>query len=144
MRNLAFLTFAFIALAVPAQAQMERTVYQIFPSDSVKTISLDLVGQYELIPWAGDNVLAETHIKIWNASPDILEYLIEKGRYELQEGRDEVQLQLSAKDKKRKTLKNRDGIWCEEQVSLKLFVPDFYAWPRSDSIPVTELTIKEK
>jgi hypothetical protein len=138
--------FAIILLvllpACAAWAQMERTVYQIFPADSARSIRLDLVGQYELIPWAGDNVLAETHIQIWNASPEILDYLIEKERYAIDTLRTGDQFQLTSKVKDRKTIKNREKQECHEVVGLKLFVPDYYAWPQAAA--ATELTIKDQ
>lgn len=121
---------------------MERTVYQIFPVDSVRTIQLDIVGDYMLIPWAADNLLAETHIQLRDASPEILDYLIEKGRYAIENGLEGEALTLVSKDKERKTLKNKDGVWCEEVVEVKLFIPDFYTWPEGEK--ARELTIKHK
>jgi hypothetical protein len=142
MRHLLVL-FVFVLLpACAAWAQMERTVYQIFPADSARSIRLDLVGQYELIPWAGDNVLAETHIQIWNASPEILDYLIEKERYTIDTLRTGDAFQLTSKVKDRKTIKNRDRQDCHEVVGLKLFVPDYYGWPEASA--ATELTIKDQ
>ncbi len=134
-------SFALFFCSLTARAQMERTVYQIFPADSARVIVLDIVGSYELIPWAADNVLAETHIQIWNASPEILDYLIEKGRYALDPAREGDNLTLVSKDKERKALKNRNGVWCDEVVLLKLFIPDFYQWPEGQA--VQELILKE-
>ena len=74
---------AFLSCSPFATAQMERTVYQSFEIDSVQTITLDIVGDYEVNVWAGNSILTETNIQIWKASPHLLDYFIEEGRYEI-------------------------------------------------------------
>lgn len=68
-------------------------------------------------------MLAETHIQIWNASPEILDCLIEKQRYTIDMLRTGDAFQLTSKVKERKTIKNRDNQDCQEVVGLKLVVP---------------------
>jgi hypothetical protein len=117
-----------LLMTTSVSAQMEQTIYQIFPTDSARTVHLDIVDSCNIIPWAGDNVLAEIRIRLWDCSPEILDYLIKQERYAvLSEQRGEA-FWLSSKDKKRKEIRNKQRITCPEVVEIKLFVPDYYEW----------------
>ena len=66
-----------------SQAQMERTMYQVFEIDSAQTVQLEIAGEYQILEWAGNSILVETNVQIWDASREILGHLIEDGRYDL-------------------------------------------------------------
>ena len=68
--RLIILSFA-ILLYNRADAQMERTVYQVFEVDSIQTVTLDIVGftKNEHNVRAGKRIWTEANIQIWNASP---------------------------------------------------------------------------
>ena len=72
-----------LSLTLSASAQMKRTMYQVFEVDSVKRVTLDLAGIYELHTWAGNSVMIENNIEISHASPEILDFLIKEGRYDV-------------------------------------------------------------
>ncbi len=107
---------------------MEQTIYQLFPADSARTVRLDIADSCNIIPWAGDNVLAEIRIQLWDCSPEILDYLIKQERYTVVSEQRGEELWLSSKDKKRKEIRNKQRITCPEVVEIKLFVPDYYEW----------------
>ncbi|MFN4080239.1 MAG: hypothetical protein ACK4NS_05020 [Saprospiraceae bacterium] len=111
------------------RAQMERTIYQVFQVDSVKTIQLDMLGAYELHYWAGSSVLLETNVQIWHASPEILNYFIKEGRYAVDvDTLSPESLRLYTRDRERKPIKNKDRIECVEIATAKLFIPDSFVW----------------
>lgn len=117
-----------LLLTTLAQAQMERTMYQVFDLDSVQTAQLEILDMYELHSWAGNSILVETNIQISNASPEILDYLIKNGRYDVK--MDTVapgQVNIYTKLKDRKTVKTPAGE-CTELPMAKIFVPDTFIW----------------
>ncbi|MFN4254199.1 MAG: hypothetical protein ACK4Q5_04265 [Saprospiraceae bacterium] len=116
---------AFLSCSPLATAQMERTVYQSFEIDSVQTITLDIVGDYEVNVWAGNSILTETNIQIWKASPHLLDYFIEEGRYEIVATTTPSSATLSSKNPTRKPIKTKTDE-CTEIVTLKIFVPDTF------------------
>jgi hypothetical protein len=113
-----------------ANGQMERTMYQVFEVDSVKTVTFDLVGSYEVYAWAGSNILVETNIQIWEASREILNFLIKDGRYDITQdtaaASNKGALTIQTKNKERKPIKRRDGRECQEQATTKIFFPDTF------------------
>lgn len=111
-------------------AQMERTMYQVFNVDSSKTVSLDITGVYEIHTWAGSSILVENNIQIWDASREILNYLIENGRYDVamdsSSGPTPVEMKIFTKIKERKPIKRPDGKKCLELAVAKIFIPDTF------------------
>lgn len=121
-----FFVWVFVASAFMAQAQMERTIYQVFAVDSTTAINLDLAGLYEVHTWAGNSVLVETNIQIWNASPEILKHLIENGRYDVQSDTISAQeITIKTKERNRKPLKFQN-VECTEIATAKVLVPDTF------------------
>lgn len=116
---------------IPAFAQMERTVYQVFEVDSAQTVTLDIVGftYPELHVWAGNSILTEANIQIWDASPEIVNFLIEQGRYAFEQEKEGDLLRVFTKIRKREDIK-LPGMHskCVEQTTVKVFVPDIYDW----------------
>lgn len=120
-----------LLLHFQAFTQMERTVYQVFEVDSSQTITLDIVGftYPELHVWAGNSVLTEANIQIWDASPEIVNFLIEQGRYAFEKEQEGDLLRIFTKIRKREDIK-LPGMHskCVEQTTVKVFVPDIYEW----------------
>jgi hypothetical protein len=128
MKKFITLCLLLLAFSIAATAQMERTVYQSFEIDSMETLDLDLVGDYELVVWAGNSVLTETNVQIHHASPSILDYLIGNGRYEILGDFQPKSAKFSTKNKERKPIKNSSRTECLEVITLKVFVPDTFEW----------------
>lgn len=121
-----FLFLVFVLATTSARAQMERTIYQVFTVDSISAINLDLAGLYEVHAWAGSNVLVETNIQIWHASPEILKHLIEKGRYDVvADTLSDTEITIKTKERDRKPLKFQN-VECTEIATAKVFVPDTF------------------
>lgn len=120
---------SFFAFSGAVSAQMERTVYQVFEVDSVQTVTLDIVNftYPEIHIWAGNNILTEANIQIWDASPEIVKHLIENGRYAFDSEKTGDALHIFSKIRERADVK-LPGMRskCVEQTTIKVFVPDIY------------------
>lgn len=123
---------ALFAFQSRVYGQMERTIYQTFAIDSAATITLDLVGftEIEINAWAGNEVLTEVYIQIWDASPEILDYFVEQGRYQFEFIKANNEALISTKVRERKVIKTKlsGPRGCNEISKLKVFVPDNYFW----------------
>lgn len=129
-----------LLLSLSASAQMTRTMYQVFEVDSVKRVTLDLAGLYELNTWAGNTILIENNIEISHASPEILDFLIKEGRYDVvSDTISPTEWRIYTKIRNRKPIKTPAGE-CTEIATVKIFVPDTYLW----SDDKTMLTRKEQ
>ena len=123
-----FLTSVFTLLSVTFSfGQLEKTIHQTFEIGDAATIDLDLYGTYEIIPWAGNNMMSETQIELYSASASILNHFVEKDqRYLIESDSTASNLTLRSHDKKRVAIRTRNGE-CFEIVHLKIFVPEkFY------------------
>ncbi|MEZ4948851.1 MAG: hypothetical protein R2784_05605 [Saprospiraceae bacterium] len=94
--------------------------------DNHQTVTLDIYGDYELIPWAGDHILTESNIKLYDASEGILEHFLKMGRYEMHIDTSSGSFILVSNDKERRSVKTKKGD-AYEFVKIKVFVPDSYA-----------------
>jgi hypothetical protein len=134
MRVLFFSGFLalFLLPAGTLDAQMERTVYQAFEIDSAATITLDLVGftEVEIKAWAGNTILSEANIQLWEASPEILNYFVENGRYKFgfEKKGDDVSITTQVRERKVIKTKLSGPSGCQEISTLRLFVPENYQW----------------
>jgi len=121
-RNTLFLfTFLF---SVSATAQLEKVMHQTFEVNDLESIQLDLTGEYTIEKWAGNTVMTETKVELYEASPAILNHFIEKAkRYEITADTLNTGLVLSSLDKERKPIRTKFAE-CPEIVNLRVFVPD--------------------
>lgn len=109
-----------------AFAQLEKTIHQTFSLEKAPSVQLEVYGDYELIPWAGDHILTETNIQLYDASEGILEHFLKVGRYEMMVDTADGQFSLVSKDQERRSVKTSKGE-CYEFVNTKIFVPDTYS-----------------
>lgn len=127
---LLLLVLFFAGFMGSTQAQMERTMYQVFEVDSVQTVQFDITGEYDVLPWAGNSILVETNVQIWDASREILSDLIKKGRYDLttdsSAAPNPTDIRIFTKYINRKSIKRIDGQKCLEIAITKIFVPDTF------------------
>lgn len=111
-------------------AQMERTMYQVFEVDSAQTVQFEVAGEYQVEEWAGNSILVETTVQLWDANKEILGHLIKEGRYDLvtdsTSDPNPRQVRIYTKHIHRKPLKRRDGEKCLEIAVTKIFVPDTF------------------
>lgn len=132
MRYLSIIFFSFLFGQATLSAQMERTIYQAFEIDSSEVIRLDLVGftHVEMLVWAGNTVLSEVSIQLWDASPEILNYFVDKGRYKFGFEKKGTTASITTQVRERKVIKTKISgpTGCQEITTLKLFIPDTYQW----------------
>lgn len=122
--------FVIIVSATAAHAQMSRTIYQVFEVDSVKTVNLDIADVYDIQSWAGSTILIETNVLLSHGSPEILDYLIKEGRYDVAMdtiAMPEVKIYTRMPDRKKKRVKTPDGE-ITELPEAKIYVPDTFTW----------------
>ena len=70
----------------------------------------------------GNTILAETNIKITNASRQLLDFFIQKGRYEVVRKDFGDIIKLEMKPMIRKEITTQQGL-CEEEVFFTLYIP---------------------
>lgn len=118
--------FFYIFFFQVANAQLTKVLHQTFEIDSVDKVTLNLVGEYELEKWAGNNILTETKIEIYNTTPGTFKFLIkEKGRYDIVAEINGITGSLFSYDSERRAIKNKEtGKECYEIIKVKIFVPD--------------------
>ncbi len=111
-------------------AQLEKVLHQSFELNGVNNINLELYGEYEIEKWAGNSILTETSIQIYDATPGIFKHFIEKdNRYGIEADLSDENIQLKSTDGERVAIrrKNKGGEGykeCYEFVKLRIFVPD--------------------
>lgn len=119
------LTLSFFTMST-AQAQLEKVMHQTFEVGEVEKISLDLVGEYDIEQWAGNTIMTETKVELYEASPAILNHFVNKAkRYEISADTLNSQLSLVSMDKERKPIRTKTQE-CPEIVHIRIFVPDTF------------------
>jgi len=124
MKKLIPLLMSFLFFALNAEAQLQKILHQSFDIEEVNSISLDLYGEYEIEKWAGNTILTETHIQLYDATPSILRFFVEQGRYQIEgSASNETSFSMVSKDKVRKSLKTKEGE-CYEFIKVRILVPE--------------------
>lgn len=113
-------------------SQINYNFHQVVElSDSVTTVNLDLPNEFELVTWAGNTIMIETKIELYDGTQSILDFFLEQGRYELLTSTiDNTNVLIEAKDKERRPIQTKKGV-CYELIQLKIFVPESFG--RADS-----------
>ena len=107
-----------------ASAQVEKTIHQTYNIEGAQSISIQIKGgEYEIENWAGNTILIETNIKLEQATTQILNYVIENGRYEVILENNEGSYILKDKQQQRNKLRSKTGE-CVENIKMKILVPD--------------------
>ncbi|MEM9917849.1 MAG: hypothetical protein AAF990_07125 [Bacteroidota bacterium] len=139
--NKALLTLSFCLFLISSSfAQLSKTLHQNFPLEGFAELQVDVFGgQYEVEKWAGNTILTETVIEIFDASPAIFKHFLEAGRYELEGLADEKSFKLTSKDMQRKPIRSKNGE-CYEFVKIRLYIPEDFesAGENTYSRPIEE------
>lgn len=131
-------TLLAIFLCNSSYAQLEKIVHQTFEVGENQSISLDLVGEVSVVPWAGNNVMVETHIQLYDASPSILRHFLEKEkRYSIEMTSTNSELTLFSFDKERKDIRTKQGV-CTEIVKVKVFIPEEFEKQNDSTLVKTD------
>jgi len=91
--------------------------------DEIENVSIDLYGEYKVEKWAGNTIMVETKIELYDASPSIFKHFLADGRYEIEATAEGNSVQLDSKDKERKPIRSKTGE-CYEIIKVKLRIPD--------------------
>ncbi|MEO1517814.1 MAG: hypothetical protein AAFV95_22530 [Bacteroidota bacterium] len=122
--NKAFLILGLsLLLFSSASAQLSKTLHQNFELEGFANLQLDLEGEYQIEKWAGNTILTETIVEIFDATPAIFKHFIEAGRYEMEGLADEKTFQITSKDSERRPIRSKGGE-CYEFVKIRIFIPD--------------------
>lgn len=123
-----FFSVFFAFLATLSFGQIEKTFHQTFETKDVQNIQLEMFGEYELVPWAGSNVLVETSIQLYNSNESILKHFIEKENRYVVDADTTVAgtLKLYSHDMKRMALRSKGGVASTEYVVTRIFIPEIY------------------
>ncbi|HMO40316.1 MAG TPA: hypothetical protein PKC76_12595 [Saprospiraceae bacterium] len=105
-------------------AQNQRFIHKVFELDTAFALQLDLYGAYETELWAGNTVMVETKVSLYNASENILTHFIKEGRYEVVAELAGHTLLLSSKEKTRQPLGTLKGGTSREEVQVRVFIPE--------------------
>lgn len=124
MKYIPALVFCF-SLPFSALGQLQKILHQTFEVDSFAVIQLDVYGEYQVELWAGNNIMTETSIKLYQASEGILNHLVEAKRYDLETEKEGQLIKLFSVDKERPPIKTHKGE-CSEVINLRIFVPDSF------------------
>ncbi len=122
MRFLFLLTVGLLSFQT-INAQLSQVIHQTFDIDEATSISLNLVGEYEIEKWPGNTIMTETSVQIYDATPSILKHFISAGRYEILGESTDDSYGLTAKDSERKAIQTRRGD-CYEFIKMRVFVPE--------------------
>ena len=129
------LLFFVILFASSAKAQLEKTIHQTFEVKDLATISINLISDSTLIiPWAGNTILTETKVELYDASPSILAHFMDKEqRYVIQADTSGNGIQLYNVNQERKPIRTQQGE-CFEQVRIRVFVPEDFKQENSSTL----------
>ncbi len=119
------LTFFLLLVGFSAFGQLQKTIHKTFQIDTANTIQFDIYGDFEVATWAGDNILSETKVKLFNASKNILNFFVGRGRYDIESELVGKTLTISSHDKVRPPIANKEGE-SKEIVAIRIFIPDTY------------------
>lgn len=123
MRKFLLCSIFSLLLIYSADAQIKKTLHKTYEIDSVNAISMDLIGEYEVLTWAGSSVLVETSVELYDANINIFKFFLKEGRYKIDLNLDGQTAAFVSHDKVRKTIKTSNG-QCWEIVKSKIYIPE--------------------
>ncbi|HEB62533.1 MAG TPA: hypothetical protein ENI82_05210 [Bacteroidetes bacterium] len=122
MKAYAILVACLLSFGV-ANAQVEKILHATFNIDTLETLSFDIAGEYHIEKWAGNMILAETVVKLYDANSHILDYFIKEGRYDLELKMENGITSLVSKNNRSHPIKTSKGE-CFEETFIKLLIPE--------------------
>ena len=129
LMRIGFIIIGLFLFGNPAQAQLKKTLHKVFevPETADKLIFNIYEGDsYDIIPWAGNTVMVETHVKMYQASRGVFDFFLEEGRYEFITQPQGDSLILSSKDLLRRVIKLED-VEALEKVHSRIYIPDYFS-----------------
>ncbi len=140
MKTWGTLLIFLLAGAVSLSAQLKHTQHQTFQLDSINQVQIDLVDPFTVETWAGNQLMTETQVQLYQASESVLQFFLKNERYTIETDSTASNIMsLLSKDTVRKRIKTKFGE-CEERISVRVFVPEDFE-KKSDKVwarPVKE------
>lgn len=122
-----FFLFLLVVFPLLVLGQSRKVFHQTFALDSIKVIYFDVIDSLKVEPWAGNVALTETKITILNASKGVVNYLVEEdGRYHVDIKIAQDTFSMVSRKRERPALHTADGRIMEENVFIRVFVPENY------------------
>ncbi|MEZ4995219.1 MAG: hypothetical protein R2824_32680 [Saprospiraceae bacterium] len=138
MKTRLFYLLIFVLAGPSLWAQLKHTQHQTFQMDSINQVRIELVDSFAVETWAGNQLMTETQVQLYQASESVLKFFLKNERYTIVDDStdaDNSTLLLRSKDTVRKGVKTKFGE-CEEKVHVRIFVPrdfekkQFNVWAR--------------
>lgn len=103
--------------------QLKHTQHQTFQLDSINQVRINLVDPFTVENWAGNQLMTETQVQLYQASESVLKFFLKNERYTIVPDTNSLTtLVLQSKDTERKRIITKFGE-CEERISVRIFVP---------------------
>lgn len=115
-------------LTVPGLAQLKTTLHKVFEvPEAANQLVFNIYEQdsFDVVPWAGNTLMVETHVAVERASRGVFDYLIEEGRYDVLTEPMGDSLLVSSNDLLRQTVRVQ-GVASIESVYSRIFIPDTF------------------
>ncbi len=135
-------TLVLLLLGTPdLTAQVQRIMHQDFEIGEATQIQLDLCSEFMAEPWAGNNLLVETTVRIDEGTEAILKYYTDKGRYNFLADTTGGVFKLNCEVPDRKLLGAAKNAW-NETIVVRVFVPHTFSntsgktWSKNALSPV--------
>ena len=123
MKSRNLLLLFFLAGSSALFAQLKHTQHQTFQLDSINQVEIDLVDPYTVETWAGNQLMTETQVQLYQASESVLQFFLKNERYTIiKDSTVSNMMSLLSKDTERKRIRTKYGE-CEERISVRIFVP---------------------
>ncbi len=124
MSSLKVLFVGVLLMPFYCQGQLQRILHQTLKVDSIQRIQINIPWDLTTKPWAGNQILMETEVKLFNAGANIFEFYVSKGRYRIATDTLEPgSLYLRLEDEERAPIQTSKG-FCMEEVQLIIYLPD--------------------
>ena len=124
-RLTAFLVLLAVGSTV-AGAQFAKTIHNTFPTKGVERISIQVVDSLTVERWAGNVILVQTDVRLFNTTDGLFRYLTgEAGRYEVTASREGDALNVLSAVPERKSIETSVGV-LEEEIHVKVLLPEDY------------------
>lgn len=146
MPHLRVLLLGLLLLPIYCKGQVQRILHQTLRVDSIQQIQINIPWDLTTKRWAGNQILMETEVKLFNAGTNIFEFYVSKGRYRIATDTLEPgSLYLRLEDEERAPIQTSKG-FCMEEVQLIIYLPDEFrpvgngTWRLLDhmTVPVTQ------
>ena len=115
-------TLLLLSFSLLSFGQIQRTIHKTIKQDQIHMVQVDFDREMEVEEWTGSRILIETTVSLEGANKNILEHLIEAGRYNLIEEVQGSVLRLDFHNIDKRIVVR--GVEVFEKITLKFFVPE--------------------